>query len=706
MNNTNIKSKPSIHLQKAVKLVKSKKPKPDPLFSEAEKLKIILEMEAYKLEMESQNEVLLQSQEIATQATQKYKELYDFAPSGYLTLSREGEIFELNHSGAKMLGKDLVNLRNARFDFFVSNDTRPIFKSFLRKVFHSHTIEVCELTLSLKDKLPVFVFVSGIVAKNRKQCLISMVEITERKHVDELLVESEIRYRRLFESAKDGILILDAESGKIVAVNPFLIKLLGISEEEFLNMEVWEIGMFKDLVANKEKFLELQHKKYMRYDDLPLKTRDGRSIDVEFVSNVYISDKKKVIQCNIRDITIRNREKEELIKAKEQAEESDRLKSAFLANMSHEIRTPINGILGFAELLNEPDLDMNNMHNYVSIIEKSGERMLNIINDIISLSKVDSGQMDIFVSKTNINEQLDFIYAFFKKEVEKKGIKLLYEKSLLDKDAFINTDREKVYAILTNLVKNAIKFTQTGSIELGCNLVPGRSVTEPEELEFFIKDTGVGILPDQMNVIFERFRQGSELHSLNYEGAGLGLSISKAYVEMLGGKIRVESELGKGSTFYFTLPYETYPENKIHKSNTIIKKIVENKINNLKILIAEDDENSELLLEMAVKKFSTEILKARTGSEAVDICLNFPDIDLILMDIKMPEMDGYEATRQIRYFNQKLVIIAQTAFAQRGDKEIALAAGCNDYISKPIKKDLLASMIKKHIDAKSVIERT
>ena len=695
-----------LHHQKAIDLIKSKKSKSDSLFSKADRLQIMLELEAYKIEVESQFEALLLLQEKAALAKEKYIKLYDSAPSGYFTLSRQGEIIELNLSGAKLLGKERENLVHMRFASFVSNDTKPNFNNFLRKVFHSRAREVCELTVYQDGESPMFVYLNGIVAENGKQCLLTMVEIPDHKHVHELLIESEIRYRRLFESAKDGILILNAETGKILAVNPFLIKLLGLPEDRLIDKEIWDIEMFGEIVANKDKFLDLQRKKYVRYEDLTLKTIDGRRIDVEVVSNVYTSHKKKVIQCNIRDMTLLKREKEELIKAKVQAEEGDRLKTAFLANMSHEIRTPINGIIGFAELLKMPDLDQDSQDQYISIIEKSGDRMLNIINDIISLSKVDSGQMGISISRTNINEQLDFIYAFFKKEVEQKGIKLIYEKSLLENEAYINTDREKVYAVLTNLVKNAIKFTQSGSIEIGCNIEPGRSVTEPEELEFFVKDTGVGIQSDQLNIIFERFRQGSELLSRNYEGAGLGLSISKAYVEMLGGKIWTNSVLGQGSTFYFTLPYVTYTENKIQKRKTVKKKVRENNINDLKILIAEDDENSEKLLEVFVQNYCVEILIAKTGWEAVDICHKYPELDLVLMDIKLPEIDGYEATRQIRYFNKNLVIIAQTAFAQRGDRETALAAGCNDYISKPIKKDLLASMIKKHFYGHAGIKRS
>jgi len=249
------------------------------------------------------------------------------------------------------------------------------------------------------------------------------------------------------------------------------------------------------------------------------------------------------------DITEQKKAEVELLKEKEKAEESDRLKSAFLANMSHEIRTPMNGILGFADLLKEPGLSGDIQQEYIQIIEKSGARMLNIINDIIDISKIESGQMEVVIAETNVNYQTNYIYTFFKPEIEKKGLEFILKNALPDKDAILKTDREKVYAILTNLVKNAIKFTHQGSIEFGYNL-------KSAELEFFIRDTGAGIPDKQKDFIFERFRQGSESLDRQYEGSGLGLSISKAYIELLGGKIWVESEAGKGSTFYFTLPYD------------------------------------------------------------------------------------------------------------------------------------------------------
>jgi CheY-like chemotaxis protein/anti-sigma regulatory factor (Ser/Thr protein kinase) len=356
--------------------------------------------------------------------------------------------------------------------------------------------------------------------------------------------------------------------------------------------------------------------------------------------------------------------------------------------MSHEIRTPMNGILGFTELLKAPHLSGEEQQEYINIIEKSGKRMLNIINDIISISKVESGQIEINLSETNIDDEINYINTFFLPETKQKGIQLFVSKQLSSKYTFIKTDREKLYAVLSNLVKNAIKFTNEGSLEIGCE-------KKGKKLEFFVKDSGIGISNSQKNIIFERFRQASDSISRSHEGSGLGLAISKAYVEMLGGTIWVESEEGKGSTFYFTIPFHSEYESKepviIEKTNVDVKE--ENKIKALKVLIVEDDAISKLLITIAVKPFSKEIQKVSNGLEAIEACRNNPDIDLVMMDINMPEMGGYEATKQIREFNKDLVIIAQTANGMQSDREDAIAAGCTDYISKPINIVSLSKLI-------------
>ncbi|PWE00088.1 PAS domain S-box protein [Marinilabilia rubra] len=414
--------------------------------------------------------------------------------------------------------------------------------------------------------------------------------------------------------------------------------------------------------------------------------------------NNYEKHNLKIIAKSIGD-TLANLHYENLLKeAKEKAEESDRLKSAFLANMSHEIRTPMNGILGFAELLKTGSLSGEAQQEYINIIEQSGMRMLNIINDIIDISKVEAGLVKVHLHEANINKQIEYLFTFFKPEVENKGVRFSCKVPLPDNEAILQTDREKLYAILTNLVKNAIKFTNEGFIELGYDLVSPDTNDNFNEayLRFFVKDSGIGISEDMQENVFHRFIQADNAGRNLQNGAGLGLSITKAYVEMLGGNIWVESKEGNGSSFYFTLPYCPYnsdfdnEEKKNPISDTELKNL------SLNVLIAEDDEPSQILISKAIESISKEVTIVNTGLDAVKAYRNNPDIDLIFMDMRMPDLDGYSATREIREFDQNVIIIAETAFGLSGDKEKAIAAGCNNYIAKPINPTKLVSLIKQY----------
>ena len=325
----------------------------------------------------------------------------------------------------------------------------------------------------------------------------------------------------------------------------------------------------------------------------------------DFYLNHEIDRQKDVVEevNNNLEKSVEERTKE-LVMAKNKAEQFDKLKSAFLANMSHEIRTPMNGILGFAGLLKEPNLTGSEQKEYIRIIEKSGARMLNIINNLIDISKIESGMIEVDIKKSNLNEQIEEIYTFFKPEADRKGIKLSFKNSLSKNEAIIKTDRAKIYAILTNLVKNAIKYTNQGSIEFGYDLVETRHALS--SLRFYVKDTGIGIPKDRQEAIYERFVQADISDKHAYQGAGLGLSISKAYVEMLGGEIWVESEEGQGSIFNFTIPYtpETISENVVNSANSPRK--TENHKESLQLLTTNNVDTSNACIATLFQKITYE----------------------------------------------------------------------------------------------------
>jgi len=349
----------------------------------------------------------------------------------------------------------------------------------------------------------------------------------------------------------------------------------------------------------------------------------------------------------------------------------------------------MNGILGFTSLLKGPDLNSREKNEYIRIIEKSGKRMLNTINDLMDISKIESGQVEIEVNEINVNKQLEELNTFFKPEAENKGLLLKTNMPLSDSEAVLISDREKVYAVLVNLIKNAIKYSVEGSVEFGYKRTN-------EVFEFFVKDTGIGIPDDKKESVFDRFVQVDQRLSSEYEGTGLGLSITRAYVEMLGGKIWLETEEGAGSVFRFSIRNNgTTHKDKTLKKNEKSSEVGQG-VKNLKIVVAEDDQTIRAYLKIAIRKMCKEILFTTNGRETVEVMQNNPDVDLILMDVKMPGMDGYEATRKIREFNKEVIIFAQTAFAFDTEQEKVAAAGCDDFISKPIKRTELVEIIEKY----------
>lgn len=371
-------------------------------------------------------------------------------------------------------------------------------------------------------------------------------DISETKRAEKKLLDNQERYKTIFNSSPIGIVQIDCESN-IIDLNQEFINIIGSSREQLLGFNILLNVKDQKMVSTITSALSGETAFYEGYYE----SVTGRKRS--FVKGHFapIFNKEGAISGSIgifEDISEKHLAIQELTLAKEKAQESDRLKSAFLANMSHEIRTPMNGILGFLSVLEDMDITGEERHFYFDIIKSSGERLLNTINDIIEISKIESGQLPVLNSFINISEIMDFHYQFFKKQTDDKGLKLYLNETVTGEDALIDTDKHKIDGILTNLIRNSIKFTKTGFIELG-NYTVGNS------LIFYVKDSGIGIPQNKQEAIFDRFVQAEYNNNRPNDGSGLGLSIVKAYVDIMQGKIWVESEVDKGSTFYVSIPY-------------------------------------------------------------------------------------------------------------------------------------------------------
>jgi signal transduction histidine kinase/ActR/RegA family two-component response regulator len=482
-----------------------------------------------------------------------------------------------------------------------------------------------------------------------------------------------IRLRFMYATIAGWLVLIVYNSGALLLVSPPEVLFI---DNNFFFISANLIGMFAAY--------NIEHSE--RCNFMLNKKLDHEKLQVEEINR------------NLEEIVTERTQ--DLLKALEKAQESDRLKSAFLANLSHEIRTPMNGIIGFTHLLKSSEFNNNDQHEYIEIIEKSSERLLNLINDIVDLSKIEAGLLTYNSVQTDINEQVRYIHSLFRLEAKAKQITLSCFSALNDNEAIIETDPEKLYAVLSNLVKNALKFCDGGAIKFGYTKKAGY-------LEFSVKDSGIGIPADRQEAIFERFIQADVSDRRAAQGAGLGLSIAKAYVELLGGKIWLYSVEGKGSTFYFTIPYVP-----VSRHESLAKASVNRPLEGgvslpkddkkITILVAEDDEVSEKLLTIILADYADSLIRACNGLEALEIFKKHNEIDLIFMDIQMPGMNGLEATRCIREISKKVMIIAQTAFGMSGDREKALAAGCNDYISKPLRKEEIVAILRKYCSSLEV----
>ncbi|GEM_PF-2226076 len=541
--------------------------------------------------------------------------------------------------------------------------------------------------------------------------------LKEKENQTVKLKESEERFRNL-SNFVPGVSIHGYNTeGTVIFWNKASEKLYGYSEKEALGKKIVDLKIPDNLKKTFLKRLEksktiIKSGETEPPEEVMLKHKDGHLIPVYSIHTAVFSDgKEPILFCLDVDLTERKQAEEklkkahnelekrvnertaELLIAKEKAEESDRLKTAFLANLSHEIRTPLNAIMGFSSLLSS-DTDTGDMKSYIAIINNSGKQLLNIINDIIDIAKIESNQINISFSECNINKQLTELYNSnkeFLKENKGDNIELSLHLDIKNDDFTLITDPTRFTQIMSNLVNNAIKFTDTGKISFGYYL--NSKLANSDEILFYVKDSGIGIPKDKQRLIFERFRQVDDTFNKKYGGTGLGLAITKSLVDNLGGRIWLESEPGKGSTFYFTLPGKIVHYISEEKESQEVKADINWK--EITILVAEDEPSNYYVLEILLEETGSKLLWAKDGNEAIEMFKEHIDeIDIVLMDIQMPVINGIDATKAIKKLKKDIPVLAQTAYAMDGDMEKFLNEGCDDYISKPIDGDLLIGKIR------------
>ena len=520
-------------------------------------------------------------------------------------------------------------------------------------------------------------------------------DISELKQIQQTLEESELHYRSLYMEAPSGYQSLSHE-GYVVEVNPAWVEITGYKPSEAIGKCFDEFLDEPSKKAFGNNFEKLIHNGSTAGNEYDLIRKDGEVVHISLNGRVNydIDGNFKQTHCIITDITERKNFEKELQIAKEHAEESDRLKSAFLANMSHEIRTPMNAILGFSELLESRELTAQEQKDYISMINAKGNELMLIISDLIDISRIEAGDLKLVKSRFEVNKFIAEIFNQFKESKYAKSKQHIQVRMNIrnDIDPVLNSDKNRLKQVFNNLLSNALKFTQEGFIELGYELMDNK-------IKFSVKDSGLGIHENNHDLIFERFRQADDSYTRKYGGTGLGLAISKQIVGLLGGNIWVESKKDQGSSFFITLDLDQ--KGLATSEKELDQQIIRKKRHDFtdkKILIAEDDGSNYLFLESLLRNTGAKLIWAKDGEQALDIFRYTPDLDLIIMDIRMPEKNGLQATEEIRKVNATIPIIALTAFAFSDDKEKSIEAGCNEHLSKPVKSDELKRVMQRYLE--------
>jgi len=625
-------------------------------------------------------------------AQQDYQKAYD-----YLTVANKLRDSLMNERRHHEMSEIRIRYETQRLD-----DENEI----LRLQLSQQSLRIRYIIFSLLAVLLVliiFVLIT-IVRRNRRKS--RMLEITNielekrvqertqelKKQVDALdrtfrsLKQSEEKFRKISDTSPLGIAVTNPQ-GSIVFINQILPEILGLKQQTLTDGSWFRHILLED--RNKMDILwqNAHHAKEGVFEaDFKLRLDQ----EIRFIhfkaATMFLEDEFAGIVSVFENVTQHKNFENELVEAKNKAEDSDRLKSAFLANMSHEIRTPMNAILGFSDLLSTDEYSPEEKIEFIEMIKSSGRLLLNLINDIIDISKIEAGELKIQPSEFKLIDLMEEMSQGFRQQMDRNGkshVKLLLTHKEELKTALITTDRLRLQQIMTNLLSNAMKFTLQGEIEFGALAIN-------DSYEFFVRDTGIGIPEHKLDVVFERFRQADDSHTRLFGGTGLGLAITKHLIALLDGKIWVESQENIGTAFYFTLPADSHAHSKI---NAIPKKDLSlPDFGGKTILVAEDVDTNFYLIKTMLNKLNLNILHASNGLIALDLAVEHQP-DLIIMDIQMPEMDGSEAFKQIRHQKLSMPVIAITAFAMLGEERQYLDMGFDAYLSKPLSLDKLVDLL-------------
>lgn len=596
-----------------------------------------------------------------------YKTAFEQTNNPIALVTAEGELFSFNKAWAKMHGFDANDLKQGNdIKIFHSEEQmkRSVHPSFEQALLSgSYYGEVEHID---KEGQEIRSLMSIINIKNSQAKSIGFLKVVlnynNSNSYDNRLVT-------ILESVDFGIVIIDPKTRKILEANSGAIKHIGSTKQEIIGKKCHRFIC----PAEEGSCPILDLKQKVNNSERILINTKGESIPILKTAKMAMLGDKEVIIESFIDIR-------DMKKAQEQAEESARLKTAFLSNISHEIRTPLNHILGFTSLvLEEADIPDTYL-DYLKIVKRSGNNLLKIIEDIVTIAKIEAGHHIISENEFQLSHLLYGIFSKYQSEMmrTKNQVKILFENALESEKCFIKADEMKVKQVIENLVSNAVKYTEQGFVSMACQI-------KEKQVQITIQDSGKGIPEDQLPLIFESFRQVADNDRKITEGTGIGLTICKSLSNMIGGNIMVESALGKGSKFIFSFPYKLALGNEKPSMEEVSTPDLTGKT----ILIVEDEKINYLYLKTLLQATHAHIIWKQNGKEAVDYMNKGYIIDLILMDMQMPEMDGYEATFKIRRMNSKVIIIALTANVMADDREKCINLGCNEYTTKPIQQDIL-----------------